>query len=250
MTAPRYSPAPGETPPLPSSVPLVQVWRGPVDGWRPVPQEDWPTDPAFVGAFEAARRNPGTESRVQDPSSRLYLIRFSPCGEASPAPRTVLSGLIEYPGSGEDPRVNASRGIHEAPAHDVRTAPGTGYTDDEAGAAARAADEHARAREAQVRLYPVPFGLVPTLPEIALSVRNRLRDCPDTFPSEELREVREMLSARVATWVRPCSPDMLDRAVNIMARFAMDLIDLELLRRVREDIAREFEDDTGGGPLA
>lgn len=68
--------------------------------------------------------------------------------------------------------------------------------------------------------------IAPTLLEIAMDVRHAVNGHADSWPSDTLAEVREMLKARLVTWA--ASQDPFDELVRRLVVEAVSLIDGEL----------------------
>lgn len=96
------------------------------------------------------------------------------------------------------------------------------------------------ALEAQSRLFPCPpHERVVTLPDIALLVRASTDGTSDPWPDEQLKEVREMLAARLETW--EVRVDRMDSQIYRMCELAIELIDNELLERAGKPPAIPLE---------
>lgn len=172
----RHNETPGEVPPLPVSVPLVQVWgRSPDSGhmdWITLRSDDWPEGEYPRSVYDQARKVPGTALTFTWDGNRYRVVWSEGSAPAftSVAP-PVASATIPVEQLRADWKPTTTR-------------------------------DHARA--AQERLFPVRLDKdgPPTLPEICVYIRNAIRgDNPAVvMPDEELKKVRAALESRRAAW--------------------------------------------------
>lgn len=235
----RHNETSGEAPPLPVSIPLVQMWgeANNLSGefrmdWITLRSDDWPEGEYPRTVYEQARKVPGTALTFTHNGNR-YRVVWS----EGPAPAAFTSVA--------PPVASATIPVEQLRAdwNKLRMAPRS----DEPTMGPQASEKTPRdyARAAQERLFPRltwklcsgPLlatvdhveGRVTMLPEICIMLRASIRGDSDPWPREQLQEVQAMIEARIRTWASP--QDAIDGAVTTMMGAALILIEKELRER-------------------
>lgn len=234
----RHNETPAEVPPLPVSVPLVQMWgeANNLSGefrmdWITLRPEQWPDDMHSRTVYDQARNVPGTALTFTHDGNR-YRVVWS----EGPAPAFTS---VAPPAAITTIPVEQLRGDWNK----LRMAPRS----DEPTMGPQASEKSPRyyARAAQERLFPrrtwklCSGPLLATvdhfetrvtmLPEICIMLRASIRGDSDPWPREQLQEVQAMIEARLRTWASP--QDAIDGAVTTMMGAALLLIEKELRER-------------------